>query len=481
MDAEERESGITFAEICRLIGKKIWMVLGIAAGVAVLAVILFALVLNPLATSYSMSFELVYPTSSQQQYPDGTPFSYRNIISRTTLEAAKRKDERLTNTDVEKMIEQDHIQISAQTQEADGSVIYTLTVHGKYFANEETAQLFIRSVADATVDDIMRRASELSYGISEEAFNGNNFEARLDLLNELYSTLLSVYDRWITTYSSGYQVTVDGTARALSDYRAGLYGIYVEGVRSVLAEECENSGYGLLYGNEEEIVVEEAISTRIDQLKKEYELNEKIIAALREQMLPSTGTSAASASVFSGTVLTAASSEESEQSGNNIVIEQPDPTPSQLIAYYTERNTVIAGQLGDAVNGGEPNGTLTVAGAQAFAQKLDGYFTNLNAEAEVLKNVTTAIYRQNTFADFVSQTAESDGDTNIVLVGVGAFVLVFLIASVIVCAAEYNRTRRTGQAGGVAASDGTQPFAANDAQDASDGQEETSSETTDSE
>ena len=67
MEAEERESGITFGEICRLIGKKIWLVLAIAAGVTVLAVVLFALVFNPLTTYYSMSFELVYPTSSTQQ------------------------------------------------------------------------------------------------------------------------------------------------------------------------------------------------------------------------------------------------------------------------------------------------------------------------------------------------------------------------------------------------------------------------------
>ena len=50
MDAQERESGITFGEICRLIGKKIWLVLGCAAVAAVLAAVLFALVFNPMNT-----------------------------------------------------------------------------------------------------------------------------------------------------------------------------------------------------------------------------------------------------------------------------------------------------------------------------------------------------------------------------------------------------------------------------------------------
>ena len=56
--------------------------------------------------------------------------------------------------------------------------------------------------------------------------------------------------------------------------------------------------------------------------------------------------------------------------------------------------------------------------------------------------MTTAIYQQNTFAEFVSQNADSTGDTNIVLVAVAAFVLAFLVAAIIVCATEYSRQRR---------------------------------------
>lgn len=436
MEAEERESGITFGEICRLIGKKIWLVLAIAAGVTVLAVVLFALVFNPLTTYYSMSFELVYPTSSTQQYPDGTPFSYRNIISVSTLQNAIEKDERLKNVDVATMVREDHISVSAVTDEdatgTDTTVTYTLNVKGSYFRDEDTAQLFIRCVADATVDDIMERAASLSYGISKETFNGNNFEARLDLLSEEYSTLLETYDTWISTYSAGYRVTVNDVSRSLSDYRAEVYGLYVDGVRSALADECANSGYGLLYGDEDEIVVQEAINERVAQLQQEYQLNESIIAALEAQR---DGTSSASA--FSVRAL----SETSSQVGDIII--SPDPTIEQLIAYYTERNAIIVNQLGDAVDGESAvTGTLTAAGARAFATKLNGYFTSLNEAAETLKNVTTAIYEQNTFAEFVSQNADSSGDTNIVLVAIAAFVIAFLVAAIVVCAAEYSRQRK---------------------------------------
>ena len=441
METEERENGITFGEICRLIGKKIWLVLAIAAGVTVLAVVLFALVFNPLTTYYSMSFELVYPTSSTQQYPDGTPFSYRNIISLSTLEAAKAKEERLAEIDVATMIREDHISVSAVTEgdaAADSATVtYTLNVKGSYFRDEDTAQLFIRCVADATVDDIIERAAALSYGISSETFNGNNFEARLDLLAEEYATLLEAYDTWISTYSAGYRVTVNGSRRSLSDYRAEVYGLYVEGVRSALASECENGGYGLLYGDEDEIVVQEAINDRVAQLQQEYALNESIISDLKAQREGLSG-SGATASTLSARTLSA----QTDTQDNTIVI-SPDPTLEQRIAYYTERNAVIANQLGAAVDGSsEVTGTLTADGARAFATKLNGYFTSLNAAAETLKNVTTAIYEQNTFAEFISQNADSSGDTNIVLVAVAAFVLAFIVAAIVVCASEYSRQRK---------------------------------------
>lgn len=441
METEERENGITFGEICRLIGKKIWLVLAIAAGVTVLAVVLFALVFNPLTTYYSMSFELVYPTSSTQQYPDGTPFSYRNIISLSTLEAAKAKEDRLAEIDVATMIREDHISVSAVTEgdaAADSATVtYTLNVKGSYFRDEDTAQLFIRCVADATVDDIIERAAALSYGISSETFNGNNFEARLDLLAEEYATLLEAYDTWISTYSAGYRVTVNGSRRSLSDYRAEVYGLYVEGVRSALASECENGGYGLLYGDEDEIVVQEAINDRVAQLQQEYALNESIISDLKAQREGLSG-SGATASTLSARTLSA----QTDTQDNTIVI-SPDPTLEQRIAYYTERNAVIANQLGAAVDGSsEVTGTLTADGARAFATKLNGYFTSLNAAAETLKNVTTAIYEQNTFAEFISQNADSSGDTNIVLVAVAAFVLAFVIAAIVVCASEYSRQRK---------------------------------------
>ncbi len=436
---EEQESGITFGELCRLIGKKIWLVLAVSAGVTVIAVLLVALVFNPMSTYYSMRFELIYPSGSVQQYPDGTPFFYRNIISADMLQAAKDSDERFKDVDIDKMLREDHISVSAQTETTSSSassVIYTLGVKGNYFVNGEAAQLFIRSVAEATANDIKQRAAELSFGISRETFNGNNFEARLDLLAEEYRTLLAEYDKLIAAYSAGYSVNyAEGASRSLSDLRAEVYGLYADGVRKALTEECTRGGYGLLYGSDDEAVTQASIDERVAQLRQTYQDNLKIIASLQ-----------AAAGGSAATSVMRLSAAQTTGKSSNVVIDV-DPTPEQLIAYYTEQNALIATKLGDAVEEkGTLNGTLTSENAKKFAAKLTASFDRLNGAAETLKNVTAAIYRDNTFVEFDAQSAESSGGTNIVLAAVGAFVLTFLVAAVIVCAREYAVRKRAEQA-----------------------------------
>ena len=141
---------------------------------------------------------------------------------------------------------------------------------------------------------------------------------------------------------------------------------------------------------------------------------------------------------------TSAAASGSTDSSDGGTTSQPVLGVSEMIAYYSERNAVIANQLGAAVDGvSSPDGTLTAESAQQFARKLDDYFAKLNSVAETLKSVTTAIYRQNTFAEFVSQNADSTGDFSVILIAVAAFVIAFLVAAVAVSVGAYGKQRGT--------------------------------------
>ena len=53
---EEKESGVTFRDIVRMIGKRLWWVLGISIVIAAVAALLTAFVLNVGANTYSVAF-----------------------------------------------------------------------------------------------------------------------------------------------------------------------------------------------------------------------------------------------------------------------------------------------------------------------------------------------------------------------------------------------------------------------------------------
>ena len=140
---EERETGITFGEIFRMVKRRFLAILLASALVTAAAVALVALVLNPSSTYYSLTFALATPAASSQQYADGTPFYYSDMISEEALAAAKESDDRFSGLDTEEMLESDAISVSSSTDGESNSRylgVYTLRVKGKYFSDAEEAE-----------------------------------------------------------------------------------------------------------------------------------------------------------------------------------------------------------------------------------------------------------------------------------------------------------------------------------------------------
>ena len=392
---EQEESGLTFGEICRLIGRRIWWVLGASVLAAVLAALVLALAVNPSLTYYSMQFSLVYPSDESGQYPDGSRFSYRTIISQERLEDAKASDDRFAGVDTAKMLKEDNISISLNTSDdTSAQRTYTISVGG---------------------NNIIERASQLEYSISEEAFRASSFDARLELLANEYDAMLDAYDSWIGTYSAGYRVIYNGVGRSLSDYRADLYSLFSSGLRESLKAQCENSGFGLLYGDGE--TLEQAVEDRREQLLDEKERNELIIADLQAALAPTAA-------------LRTSSEKETAVSG--------DVSLSSLLTSYIERNAIIETQIGADGTGG----SLTYEEAVKFADRLDDCFHSLNAAGKTLTSVTAAIYAQNTFSDFVSRSADATGGISPAIGGVAAFIVVFLVGAIGVCVSRSRRSKQ---------------------------------------
>ena len=220
-------------------------------------------------------------------------------------------------------------------------------------------------------------------------------------------------------HSSRYRGTVNATARALSDCRPVLDGLYSVGVQENLISQCENGGFSLLYGADEELAA--AVEMLREQLRAEYALNQEIIADLR-------------AALASVPVRSVRSADAVPSEGASVTVE--DHSLSAMLAAYLERNAMIECQIGTE----NTTGTLNVDEASAFARTLnEKYFTRLNDAAETLRAVTSAIYEQNTFAQFASRNVERSGEIGVSLVSVAVFVVVFLVGTIGVCVRQYHK------------------------------------------
>ena len=253
------QEGVTVGELCRMIGRHLWAVILASIVFAAAFTLLFAFVINPLGREYSMQFYLTYPASDTLKYPDGSAFSYREFTSYEALAAAKASDERFGSIDIDKMVKEDDVSVTAEfVTTADGYTQtgnYTIAVQGKYFSSRETAQAFIRALAQTAVDNVKEKAASIGYSIDADVFAEASFEDRLSLLSEERDSILAAYDEWIAEYRAGYSVG----GKTLSAYRAEAAVACGESVIESLRNELTTRGYVSL----------DEMEGRIAELKRE--------------------------------------------------------------------------------------------------------------------------------------------------------------------------------------------------------------------
>ena len=117
-----------------------------------------------------------------------------------------------------------------------------------------------------------------------------------------------------------------------------------------------------------------------------------------------------------------------------------DSDLSQKMAYYGERVAIIQQQIvylsdepsADETTDFETHDFAAMAEEiKTFGKNFESQFNILNGRAETLRSVVSAIYRENTVVTFDSREVSSSGGTSIVIVGVGVFVVAFLVFALI--------------------------------------------------
>ena len=412
MENEMEERGLTLVEIWRMVRKRIWLILGVSVIAAAALVLAFVFLINPYSSYYRVDFTLTYPGIDNMKYPDGAPFYYQEMISVYSLERVKASDPRFASVDVVKMREEDDITVTVSDSSSQNR--YTLSVQRSYFSERELATEFLKSLAGLPVEIAKERASNVDYLLDHGVFESAGFEDRIELLSDQKLSILTRYDEWIEIFSDSY--TVNG--KTLKNYRSEAYVVFGDSQRNQLQSELNTFGY----------VTRELLSMRIAELRVERAQNEEKIRELKSVL-------------ESYKMNIAAMRTSSVQDGTQA---DSRATVSEAIAALIVRNVEIDAMIS----------ALTEENVAAFELRLEAEYEKLRSAATALRDVSAKLYEQESHTAFETTRAAQEGGTSSLLLGVGSFVVVFVLISAIVCAKEYSARYAEEKAGSERKSEG---------------------------
>lgn len=438
----EEESGITFGEILHLIKKRVWWILGISVIVAIIAALAVGLVFNRGKNDYTLTFIVDFPGVENNEYPDGTSFNYEEIVYSDQLEAAKASNESFSEIDTAKMAAGD-ITIVAETREVTSGTTtttentgsYTITVSSAYFTDEDQATAFLRAVLDQTIARVNEIAAGMDFTANLSDYTAaSTYDAQLTALRNQQTFLLARYDELIATgkYDS---FTYDG--KSLSTLRAEAVG-GIETRLSALETDLANNHYLL----DQSLV--ETVLVNIRSLQREKAQNEQSIAALQE-----------ACAEFLAQINDSGSGDGS--SGSAQIIESLASFTSR-IATLQESNAKIDFQITELYESigyqdTDSNGVweapaeTTTPDDTQFKEAVEALRTTISENTTTAKNAIVALYdAESEIVYRQSEVAVIDNGTNVILVTVAGFIVAFLLACIIFCAADYPAYKKARDA-----------------------------------
>ena len=427
----EEESGITFGEICHLVKKRIWWILGISVIVALVASLLFGFVINRGKNDYSVTFMVEFPGVSDRQYPDGTTFNHASMVYAAQLEAAKASNEAFANIDIDEMSSNGGISISAETTGENNTTVYTgvytITVSSAYFDSADQASDFLRAVLDQTIATVNAKISGMDFTARLSGYESlTTYEDRLNVLKAQQTYLLARYAAVTGNTQSDSDTTTQ--TQPTATYGSFVYegksisALYADAQRAsntlaLLESEYAANRYVLIGANSD---LQKIANGWAQQIKS----NQDRLKAFNQNLEDIIGTSGTSGSIVIDTTYMERIQELTETIAD---------LKAQLTAIgYTDNGD------GTASKSGEPLEANTT-----FGQEVDALFETIKTNSETAKSALVAlfaaesqiVYQQSGVTTIVNAT-------NIILVAVAALVVAFLIACIVFCAADYPAYKR---------------------------------------
>ncbi len=422
------EYGITLGEICRIIFRRVWWVIGVTAAFLLITVLLVQFWYNPNNRQYTVSYNIRFPDSSSGLYPDGTPLrvtdsvllgSLTEIKSGTYSEGEENAPD-FSDIDIEDMVENDAISLTAVTTEASDSGEagwsgYRLTVSYKYFKDSAQAVAFIKKIAEYPIDKAQYIVENALYNYNLTQYDvGTTYEAKIAALINQKNYVMSIYDFIKNNYGETYR-PLGASDKTITDYINEASTIFDSRIQSAYYNTVTANYY--VWDTE---TYKLTANASIEATRIEIANNEAIVSALEDKI--------------------------AELDKNDTAFDQIEAY-HEKIASYVERNT----QLETSIKTTEEtlakieiyeSDPQAVEDKAEFDAQLDSTRAQLATLTETAKSLRIATYQNESMVLYVNNTIETEGGINILVAAVVGAVLGFIIVSVVILIKDMPEYKR---------------------------------------
>lgn len=407
MDYNEQESGMTLGEIFKVIFKKKWLLLAITLGVAIVGTLFINFVISKNQIEYKSEFTLSYPGIGNAAYPDGTPFSYGDIVSIENLAAVKDSNKDFADVDISSMAEKNDISVKESTRTVNNEEVatgkYTLTVKSKYFPDAGTAKNFVTALVSYPVEYAKSAAEKFDYTANLRSYlSSNAYGTQLDYLVAQINMLTSGYDSLIGQYGGMFEA--DG--KQLNAYRSEITQYFNNNKINTLYTELDDKGYvkdtDYLY----------TVNQEIRALEIEQEYNKTKIENLKTEL----------------TALV-------EIYGNSSSAVVTYESFNSRIAALTERNVDIDRELeilDNYIKNNSEGTSVDSAERNAFEAKLDKYYKALTDFTTTYTSVNKSVYHSVSRVTFTDASViTSEGGISLIITVIGTLLGGFVVGCIV--------------------------------------------------
>ena len=422
------EYGITLGEICRIIFRRVWWVIGVTAAFLLITVLLVQFWYNPNNRQYTVSYNIRFPDSSSGLYPDGTPLrvtdsvllgSLTEIKSGTYSEGEENAPD-FSDIDIEDMVENDAISLTAVTTETSDSGEsgwsgYRLTVSYKYFKDSAQAVAFIKKIAEYPIDKAQYIVENALYNYNLTQYDvGTTYEAKIAALINQKNYVMSIYDFIKNNYGETYR-PLGSSDKTISDYINEASLIFDSRIQSAYYNTVTANYY--VWDTETYTLTATA---SIEATRIEIANNKAVVAALEAKI--------------------------AELDKNGTAFDQIEAY-HEKIASYVERNAQLETSIKmteetlDKIKKYESD-PQAVEDKAEFDAQLDSTRAQLATLTETAKSLRIATYQNESMVLYVNNVIETEGGINILVAAVVGAVLGFIIVSVVILIKDMPEYKR---------------------------------------